>query len=100
LSITDLIIGLCKSGFRDEMGPIVAAIINWLSWSSEKGARNFLYATVKDTTPGSFISHCEEKPVSTFVASPKGRETQAKYWSEAVAIWRKIAPEVDEVLQG
>jgi hypothetical protein len=82
------------------MGPVLAAIMNWLAWTSEKGARNFLYATVKNTTPGSFISSCEETPVSTFVASPKGKETQEKYWSEAVAIWRKISPQVDEALQG
>jgi hypothetical protein len=97
--MTNLLTGLCKSGFRDELGAITAAIMNWLSWTSEKGARSFLYATIKDTTPGSFISHCDEKPVSTFVASSKGRATQERYWSEASAIWRKVAPEVDEVLQ-
>jgi hypothetical protein len=80
------------------MGPIIAYIINLLSWSTEKGARNFLYATVKDTTPGAFVSHCQESAPSTFVCSAKGRETQEKYWKESVAIWRKVCPEVKEVL--
>jgi retinol dehydrogenase-12 len=82
------------------MGPIVAKIFNWIAWTAEKGSRNFVYATTQPCTPGSYISCCAEQPVSNNVVGSKGRETQEKYWREAVGIWRKVAPEVNEVLSG
>ncbi|KAK8849438.1 hypothetical protein IAR55_004770 [Kwoniella newhampshirensis] len=98
--VTSVNPGMCKSGFRDDMGWFVAMILNWIAWTTEKGTRNFLYATTQNCRPGSFISSCNEQPVSNFVVSPKGKETQAKYWDEAVKIWRKVAPETDDVLGG
>jgi retinol dehydrogenase-12 len=81
------------------MSPLVAKFINLIAWTSEKGSRNFIFASTQNNRPGSYISACKEVPVSTFVVSAKGRETQAKYWKEAVDILRKIAPEMDEVLE-
>lgn len=79
----------------------MAAILNRLSWSAEKGARNFLYATTQNTSPGSYISACAEVPVSTFVASELGRQTQVKYWKECRGVWKAAGAgeEVDQVMR-
>ncbi|WRT66633.1 uncharacterized protein IL334_003592 [Kwoniella shivajii] len=98
VTVTSVNPGLCKSEFRADMGPVLAKIMNWIAWTSEKGARNFLYASTQNCSPGSYISGCREQPVSTFVASHKGRETQEKYWKESMDIWRKVAPETNDVL--
>lgn len=92
--------GMCQSAIRDNMGPVIAWIFNAIAWSAEKGARNFLYSSTQPTMPGAFIHHCRETPVSTFVVSPKGRETQEKYWKECLDIFRKLGvdSELDRAL--
>jgi retinol dehydrogenase-12 len=92
--------GLCVSALRDDMGAIIAWIFNAISWSAEKGARNFLYAATQNTTPGAFINHCHEQPVSTFVASSIGRTTQEKYWKETLSILKgtSVRSELEGIL--
>jgi hypothetical protein len=62
--------------------------MNAVAWSAEKGSRNFLFAS-QNPTPGAYIRLCREAAVSNFIVSSKGRETQERYWAEAVAIFNE-----------
>lgn len=91
------LLGLCKSGFRDDLGPVLAMIMNWIAWPTEFGARNYIYAIANETAPAAFVSYCKENPTSTFSVSEDGKKAQEKFWRECVELWKGLAPELKVV---
>lgn len=93
-------IGLCKSGFRDDMGYIAAVITNLIAWRAEFGARSVLYAAAtEDVTPGAYISYCREDPPYTYLYTAEGREVQDKMWRECLDLWAQVDSSVSEIGQ-
>lgn len=74
------------------------SLFNWIAWSTEFGARNFLYAGVADVTSGAYVSNCQETQPAAFVTSEKGTKIQKQTFSELSSIWRTIDPKVDSLL--
>jgi len=96
--VTSVNPGLCKSELRDDLPRPIAALFNWIAWSTEFGARNFLYAGVADVTSGAYVSNCQETQPAAFVTSEKGTKIQKQTFSELSSIWRTIDPKVDSLL--
>lgn len=90
-------VGLNKSGFRDDLGVVLATIVNWISWKPEFGSRAILYAATKNFTPGAYISYCREEPPSKYIFSQEGRAVQKQFWEESMDLWAKLEPGVREV---
>lgn len=80
--------GLCKSGFRDDFGPVLAYLFNAISWSTEFGSRSIFFAATQPTAPGAYVSSCAESAPSTFIFTPEGKQSQAKFWEECRALWQ------------
>lgn len=74
-------------------------IFNWIAWSTEKGARNYLYAATQDTEPGAYISQCQVTPISDFAQSEKGQMLQKKLFEELKSVWTHQAPQVAKLLE-
>lgn len=92
-------IRLCYTETSAEGPPqLPRRICDWIAWSTEFGARNYLYAGVADVSSGSYISECEETPPSSYVLSAKGEQVQRQVFGELSAIWRKIDPKVEAIL--
>lgn len=72
--------------------------MNAIAWSTEKGARNYLYAATQDTKPGAYISYATEYEPSAFVQSEKGHQVQKKLFGELKDFWVSTAPQVGQVL--
>jgi hypothetical protein len=74
------------------------SFFNWVAWSTEKGARNFLYAGVSDVTSGAYVSDCKETEPSAFVRSDEGLKIQKQIWGELSDLWIKLDPKTASVL--
>lgn len=72
--------------------------MNAIAWSTEKGARNYLYAATQITEPGAYISYATEYPPSEFVRSEKGQQVEKKLFGELKDFWIGQAPQVAQVL--
>lgn len=69
-----------------------------MAWSTEKGARNYLYAATQDTQPGAYVSYAREYEPSAFVQSEKGHQVQKKLFGELRDFWISKAPQTSKVL--
>lgn len=67
------------------------SVINWVSWSSEFGSRNYIVAALSDLDSGSYVSHGRRVPASDFAESQPGYEAQERLWQELVQLWRSLA---------
>ncbi|BGP57890.1 hypothetical protein JCM8202_006263 [Rhodotorula sphaerocarpa] len=91
--------GLCKSAFRDESGPVVAGLLNLISWRAEFGSRTFLHAVLNDFPSGSYISAGQLTPTSTFSCSAEGIRVEDEFWADFQALCEKVAPETKETFR-
>ncbi|GAA5984662.1 hypothetical protein JCM10908_003447 [Rhodotorula pacifica] len=92
--------GLCKSGFRDDFGAVVAWLMNAISWRAEFGSRTFVHAILEPHPSGSFVSAGKVTPPSTFSCSEEGIKVEDKFWTELVELYGKLAPETKAILSG
>lgn len=69
-----------------------------MSFSTEKGARNFAYAAVADVPSGSYIQMVQPTEPSAFVLSEKGQKCQKQVWEEMKAVWIKQDAGVRHIL--
>ncbi|KAL8934905.1 MAG: hypothetical protein Q9216_005678 [Gyalolechia sp. 2 TL-2023] len=86
--------GLCHTELSRE-GTISVAILKFfLAQSAEAGSRNLLWATTQagPDSHGKYIDSCGFYPVSPFVTSPEGIETQRRIWDELSGKLEKIQP--------
>lgn len=72
--------------------------MNWIAWTTEKGARNFLFAGVSDFTSGAYITDCKETEPAPFVGSEKGQKVQKQIWGELSDLWISLDPKVEHIL--
>ncbi|KAJ7850538.1 putative short-chain dehydrogenase [Mycena leptocephala] len=92
--------GLCISELGRDMDlkPAVLFILMRLGWTTAKGALNLLYAVLTPTPPGAYISAGEIRQPSSWSRSRDGLRVQKQVWSEMLDVWRRIAPEVAEII--
>ncbi|GAA5926144.1 hypothetical protein JCM3775_005216 [Rhodotorula graminis] len=99
IQVTSSSPGLCKSALRDSMGSITAWLINAVSWRGEFGTRTYLHAMLEPHAQGTFVFQGKEQPTSRFSCSVEGVRMEDEMWKEATEIFRKVTPEVDDVLR-
>ncbi|KAJ7854123.1 hypothetical protein B0H13DRAFT_2358602 [Mycena leptocephala] len=92
--------GLCISELGRDMDlkPAVLFILMRLGWTTAKGALNLLYAVLTPTPPGAYISAGEIRQPSSWSRSRDGLRVQKQVWNEMMDVWRRIAPEVAEII--
>ena len=73
-------------------------IFDGLAWPTEKGSRNYIYAVLTNTSPAAFIYNCKERAPASLITSPEGQKVQKRLWSESIALWKSLAPQVGEAL--
>ncbi|KAJ7625658.1 hypothetical protein FB45DRAFT_70295 [Roridomyces roridus] len=93
--------GMCKSDFgRDrKLGPVAAWIYKTVCWTTAKGAINMVWAVLRPTAPGAFVTSCEVRQPPKWACSKDGFEVQQKVWDEMVEVWRGVSPEVDDIVK-
>ncbi|KAJ7763576.1 hypothetical protein DFH07DRAFT_1059253 [Mycena maculata] len=92
--------GLVVSGIaRDyNFGAFVMLVWNFLGWTPAEGSLNLLYGVLSPTPPGAYIRTCQVSEPPKWVKSEAGVKIQKKAWNEMVGVWRKISPEVDDIV--
>jgi len=93
--------GFCVSELMREhhYNSFVTYIYSRIGWSSAKGALNLLYAVLKPTPPGAYISACKIRQPASWTCDKEGLEVQKRVWHEMVEIWCRVAPEINAMVQ-
>ncbi|KAJ6472051.1 putative short-chain dehydrogenase [Mycena sanguinolenta] len=93
--------GFCVSELMREhnFNAFVTFVYNRIGWSSAKGSLNLLYAALKPTPPGAYISACKIRQPESWTSNKEGLEVQKRVWNEMVGVWCRIAPEVATIVQ-
>jgi len=93
--------GMCKSDIgRDrKLGPVAAYLYETVCWPTSKGAINMVYAVIKPTPPGAFVTSCEVRQPPAWARSKDGFAVQQKVWDEMAEVWRGVTPEVDNIVK-
>jgi len=90
----------CRSDLNREvgmfMGLILEAIYFIFARTGEMGARNYVWAALKDIPSGSFVNSCRVDPVSKLATSEIVAD---KVWNELVEIWTPLAPSVADIVK-
>ncbi|KAL7414083.1 hypothetical protein BDY24DRAFT_440995 [Mrakia frigida] len=85
--------GFCDTGIlRTASGFFrigVAIATALVARTAEAGARNLVYASLKETSQGAYIATCKEQEAGDFVIGEKGRQVGAMIWEEMKSIWMK-----------
>ncbi|KAJ6552811.1 hypothetical protein B0H19DRAFT_949456 [Mycena capillaripes] len=79
---------------------LVRYIYSRIGWSAAKGALNLLYAVLKPTPPGAYVSACKIRQPPSWCLDKEGLEVQTRVWHEMVEVYRGVAPEIAEIVQG
>ncbi|KAJ7180982.1 hypothetical protein C8R46DRAFT_1071093 [Mycena filopes] len=93
--------GMCASdiGRHRNLGPIASWLYRTVTWPISKGAINMVYAVLRPTPPGAYITSCEIRRPPSWTCKKEGLLMQRKVWDEMVEVWRGIAPEVDNIVR-
>ncbi|KAJ6517876.1 hypothetical protein C8R47DRAFT_97 [Mycena vitilis] len=93
--------GFCVSELMREQGfnSVVQSIYTRIGWPCSKGALNLLYAVLKPTPPGAYVSACKIREPPPWCSDKAGLEVQRRVWHEMADVWRGVAPEVAEIIQ-
>ncbi|KAJ6530002.1 hypothetical protein DFH09DRAFT_151650 [Mycena vulgaris] len=93
--------GLCSSDIsrNGDPGAVIGFLFRNVAWPTSKGALNLVYAVVKPTPPGAFISSCEVRQPPSWTRKKDGMKVQKKVWDEMVEVWRGVSPDVDELVR-
>ncbi|KAJ6534591.1 hypothetical protein DFH09DRAFT_118880 [Mycena vulgaris] len=93
--------GMCTSDTvsQDSLGPFVAFLFKTIAWSYSKGALNLVYAVVTPMPSGAFVTSCQVRHSPAWVRKKDGIKVQRKVWDEMVEVWRRVSPEVDELVR-
>ncbi|KAJ7192859.1 hypothetical protein B0H12DRAFT_1171513, partial [Mycena haematopus] len=93
--------GFCVSELMREhnYNSFVTFVYNRIGWSSAKGSLNLLYAVLKPTPPGAYISACKVRQPASWASDKEGLEVQKRVWNEIVEIWSRVAPEVTTIVR-
>jgi len=93
--------GFCVSELMREhnYNAFVTFVHSRIGWSSAKGALNLLYAALKPTPPGAYISACKIRQPASWTCDKEGLEVQKRVWHEMVEIWRRVTPEIAATVQ-
>ncbi|KAJ7742842.1 hypothetical protein B0H16DRAFT_1562530 [Mycena metata] len=93
--------GMCVSeiGRDRKLGPVASWLYHTVAWPISKGAINMVYAVLRPTPPGAFITSCEIRRPPSWTCKKDGLLIQKKVWDEMVEVWRGIAPEVDNIVR-
>ncbi|KAI0425448.1 short-chain dehydrogenase/reductase SDR [Xylaria sp. FL1042] len=87
--------GFCASSLH-RADPQASKAVNLLAWTAAQGGHCLTDAVMLHAEDhGAYISEQTVKPASSFVLSPKGRETQTKIWNETVEVLNKEAHHVE-----
>ncbi|KAJ7210518.1 hypothetical protein GGX14DRAFT_625892 [Mycena pura] len=81
-----------------KLGRFVMFWFRLVGWSPAKGALNLLYAVLSPTPPGAYIATCQIREPPPWIKTKEGLELQKTAWDELVALWRRVCPEVDNIL--
>ncbi|KAJ7030695.1 hypothetical protein C8F04DRAFT_1112788 [Mycena alexandri] len=92
--------GLCISSIGSEynLGAFAMFLIRRIAWSTTKGSLNLVYAALKPTPSGSYISSCELRPTVPWSTSKDGLRVQRKMWNEMVEVWCAASPDVADIV--
>ncbi|POY74176.1 hypothetical protein BMF94_2750 [Rhodotorula taiwanensis] len=90
--------GLCKSAFRDDMGPVGAWLFNLIAWTAEFGSRTFVHAVLKEHPSGSYLSAGQVSPVATLACSPEGIAAEDRFFADFARLCEKYAPKSEAIL--
>lgn len=76
-------------------------MLDSLAWTTEKGARNFVYAALADDfESGSFLFGARPRDPSTAnVTSEHGQALQKRAWGELTDEWRRLDSRTDAILK-
>ncbi|KAF7371273.1 ATP-dependent DNA helicase PIF1 [Mycena sanguinolenta] len=93
--------GFCVSELMREhnFNGFVTFVHSRIGWSSAKGSLNLLYAALKPTPPGAYVSACKIRQPESWTSNKEGLELQKRVWNEMVEIWCCVAPEVAAIVQ-
>ncbi|KAF7345670.1 hypothetical protein MVEN_01586700 [Mycena venus] len=92
--------GFCVSDLMREhnYNAFVQFVYTRIGWSSAKGALNLLYAALKPTPPGAYVSACKIRRPASWTCDKEGLEVQRRVWHEMVEVWQGVAPEIRAVV--
>ncbi|KAF7356338.1 hypothetical protein MVEN_00966100 [Mycena venus] len=93
--------GLCISSIGSEykLGAFAMFLVRRVAWTVTKGALNLVYAVLKPTPSGAYISSCEIRQTTPWSQSEDGMRVQKKVWNEMVDVWRKVSLEVEDIVK-
>ncbi|KAJ7180956.1 hypothetical protein C8R46DRAFT_1345135 [Mycena filopes] len=93
--------GLCISSIGAEynLGAFAMFLVRRIAWTTTKGSLNLVYAALKPTPSGSYISSCELRPTVPWSTSEDGIRVQKKVWNEMVEVWSAASPDVKDIVQ-
>ncbi|KAJ6519145.1 hypothetical protein C8R45DRAFT_950363 [Mycena sanguinolenta] len=92
---------LCISSIGSEynLGAFAMFLVRRVAWTTTKGALNLVYAVLKPTPSGSYISYCDVRRTVPWSVSDDGKHVQEKVWNEMVEVWRGVSPDVDDIVR-
>ncbi|KAJ7656358.1 hypothetical protein DFH06DRAFT_1199339 [Mycena polygramma] len=92
--------GLCISSIGSEynLGAFAMFLVRRVAWTTTKGALNLVYAALKSTPSGAYISSCEVRQTTPWSRSEDGMRVQAKVWNEMVEVWRGVCSDVSDIV--
>ncbi|KAF7370334.1 hypothetical protein MSAN_00664800 [Mycena sanguinolenta] len=92
---------LCISSIGSEyhLGKFAMFLVRRVAWTTTKGALNLVYAVLKPTPSGAYISYCDVRRTVPWSVSDDGKRVQEKVWNEMVEVWRGVSPDVDDIVK-
>ncbi|KAL7622127.1 hypothetical protein AAE478_007629 [Parahypoxylon ruwenzoriense] len=87
--------GYCRSQFH-RVDPRSEKFSKYLAFSSTQGGYHLTDAVARHPdSHGAYLNEQRIRPVSKFVSSDEGKETQQKLWDETLALFRQECPEAN-----
>ncbi|KAJ6581908.1 hypothetical protein B0H19DRAFT_520509 [Mycena capillaripes] len=92
--------GLCISSIGSEynLGAFAMFLVRRVAWTTTKGALNLVYAALKPTPSGAYISSCEIRQTTSWSRSEDGMQVQKKVGNEMVKVWQGVSSDVGNIV--